>query len=124
MPELPEPTEQPPARHDQPGYWPPVGYVPPQPRYGPPLPAGYVRPAPSGERTVNVLAVLGVVAIFVFMPLALVLGLIARSQIKQNGQRGLVMAWAGIIAGGAFIAVLVGVMVFVVILMASGGFVF
>jgi hypothetical protein len=56
------------------------------------------------------MAILALVFIFVFTPLALVFGLIARSQIKKTGEAGSGMALAGIIVGAlsiVFVAVLV-----------------
>jgi len=48
----------------------------------------------------NTLAIVSLVAIFLFWPAALVCGIIARRQIAQTGERGYGMALAGIIVGG------------------------
>jgi hypothetical protein len=53
------------------------------------------------------MAILALVFIFVFTPLALVFGLIARSQIKRTGEAGDGMALAGIIVGALSIVFLV-----------------
>ena len=44
-------------------------------------------------------AIVGLVAIFVFTPAALVLGLVARSQIAKSGEDGEWMAWVAIVVG-------------------------
>jgi hypothetical protein len=78
---------------------PPQGYGTPPPGYGPP--SGYNGPPPPGygrQRT-NTLAIIAVVAIFVFAPAAIVFGILARNEIARTGEAGDGMALAGIIVG-------------------------
>ena len=100
-----------------PGYFPPVSATPPAGYRSPP--PGYV-PSPPPASGVNLLAVFAILAIFFSTPGALVLGLVARSQIRQTGQRGLTMAWIGIVGGALGVVLyLVGVVFLVALL---GGF--
>ena len=88
-----------------PGWAPPPGYAPgyaPQPGYGPP--PGY--PPAYGAPT-NTMAILALVLAFVFAPAGLILGIIARKQIKQTREQGDGLALAGIIVGGIFTAIFV-----------------
>jgi uncharacterized membrane protein len=88
-----------------PGYGPP-GYGPPG--YGPPgyPPPGYGAPGypPQWRRPTNTLAILALVLSFVFAPAGLVLGLMARKQIRRSGEEGEGLALAGIIVGSIFTA--------------------
>lgn len=112
------------------GHWPPAavpssgqppwpaGYGPPGVGYGPPG-WGYGA-APQQGRKTNVVAIVGLVAIFVFTPAALVLGLVARSQIAKSGEDGEWMAWVSIALG------LLGTLVYlagavILILLLGGG---
>jgi Domain of unknown function (DUF4190) len=83
-----------------PGYGPPPGYPPPgypPPGYGPP--PGYP-PYPGGwRRPTNTMAILALVLAFVFAPVGIVLGVMARRQIRQTGEEGDGLALAGIIVG-------------------------
>ena len=99
-----------------PQYGPPPGYAPP-PGYGPP-PPGYGYPSPYGRPT-NTLAVLSLVMAFVFAPAGLVLGIVARRQIRQTGEDGAGLALAGIIVGGIATALFVLVIVFWIIAFAA-----
>ncbi len=120
----------PPGFGSQPGYGgqPPYGqpaYGPPppgyggQPGYGVPgygLPPGYGYPRPT-----NTLAILSLVMAFVFSPVGLVLGIVARRQIRQTGEQGEGLALAGIIIGGIGTALAVlGFLFFVLALAATG----
>ena len=94
-----------------PAYGPPPGYGPPpaygQPAYGPPEygpPPGY---PPMYPRQTNTMAILALVLAFVFAPAGLILGIIARRQIRQTGEEGSGLALAGIIVGGIFTAIFV-----------------
>jgi hypothetical protein len=59
---------------------------------------------------------------FVFAPAGLVLGVVARRQIRQTGEQGDGLALAGIIVGGIVTALFVlGFVVLVVGLVAVGG---
>jgi len=90
----------PPPAAPPPGY-PPPGYAPPQ--YAPPPgypPPGYGYPPPGFYRPpTNPSAILALVLAFVFAPAGIVLGVIARRQIRQSGEEGDGLALAGIIIG-------------------------
>jgi len=102
--------------YGQPGYGPVPGYPP---GYGPPgyAPPGY--PFPPYARPTNMMAILALVLAFVFAPAGLVLGIIARRQIRQTGEQGDGLALAGIIIGAIFCAFLVLVIVLWIALFAS-----
>jgi hypothetical protein len=124
-PPLPPGQEPPPVwGGPPPGYGPPPpGYGPPPPGYGPP-PPGYGGWGPPQRRT-NGLAiasmVCGIVGCFYGIPaiVAIVLGFVARNQIKQSHQEGKGMALAGIILGFSWIAL--GI-IFIVVLVTTGAF--
>ncbi|MCZ2824175.1 MULTISPECIES: DUF4190 domain-containing protein [unclassified Modestobacter] len=99
------PTHGPPG-YEPPSYGPPAygppGYGPPPmgpPGYGPSSygPAGYW---PGWRRPTNQLAIVALVAAFVFAPVGLVLGLLARGQIRRSGEQGDGLALAAAIVGG------------------------
>ena len=77
---------------------PPYGYG--QQPYGAP---GYGQPmyAPVGTTT-NTLAILALVFAFVFSPAAIVMGHIAKKQIRQTGEQGEGLATAGLVLGYVF----------------------
>ena len=79
----------------------PPPYAPPT-SYGPP-PYGW---APYPRKT-NVLAILALVFAFVFSPAAIVLGVVARRQIRQTGEDGDGLALGGLIIGIVFTALYV-----------------
>src|SRR5215207_2076425 len=101
--------------HAQPGYGQP-GYAPPgypPPGYGPPgYPPVYVRPT-------NTMAILALVMAFVFAPAGLILGIVARKQIRETGEDGDGLALAGIIVGGIVTAIFVLFIVFWIIAFAA-----
>jgi hypothetical protein len=71
------------------------------------------------------MAILALVLAFVFAPAGLILGIIARKQIRQTGEDGAGLALAGIIAGGIFTAFFVLIIVFWIIAigtLANGSF--
>jgi hypothetical protein len=115
----PPPGYPPPPPVPPPGYGPPPGYPPAPPGYvPPPAPPGYVPPPGYGQppypyppyavgQKTNTLAIVALVSIFVCSPASLVLGIIARNQIKQTGEGGNGMALAGIIVGAISIALIV-----------------
>ena len=95
------PGEQPPA--PPPGYGAPPPPPPPaygQPAYGAPPPAYGAPPygAPSQQGT-NVLAIVGFIAAFFCGLAGIIMGIIARSQIKTRGQSGDGLAIAAIVIG-------------------------
>jgi hypothetical protein len=97
-----------------PQYGPPPGYG--QPAYGSPPGYGYPPPYP---RPTNVLAILSLVMAFVFAPAGLILGIVARRQIRQTGEDGDGLALAGIIVGGIATAFFVLMIIFWIIAFAS-----
>lgn len=100
-----QPGYDPSAAYGQPGY--------PQPGYG-----GYP-PAYAAPQT-NTMAILSLVMAFVFPPLAIVFGIMARNQIRQSGEGGDGLALAGLIVGGIFTAIIVVyIVIFVVVIGAA-----
>src|SRR5918993_84354 len=90
---------------------PPPGYPPPG--YGPPgYPPVYVRPT-------NTMAILALVMAFVFAPAGLILGIVARKQIRETGEDGDGLALAGIIVGGIVTAIFVFFIVLWIIAFAA-----
>jgi hypothetical protein len=65
------------------------------------------------------MAILALVMAFVFAPAGLVLGIIARKQIRQTGEDGDGLALAGIIVGGIVTAIFVLFIVLWVIAFAA-----
>lgn len=100
----PDPYQQP-QPYGQPGYDPyaaqasgaPMPYK--QPEYGAPgyPPVGY--PAYQAVPTTNTMAILSLVFAFIFSPLAIVFGHIAKKQIRETGEQGDGIALAGLIIG-------------------------
>jgi hypothetical protein len=88
---------------------PPGLYYQPPPYYGYPPPRG-----------TNTMAILALVLAFVFAPAGIVLGHIARKQIRETGEDGDALALAGLIIGyiftGLTVLFCVGYVVFVVIM--------
>lgn len=54
--------------------------------------------APVGPRT-NTLAIIALIAAFVIAPAGIIIGFIAKGQIKQSGEAGSGLATAGIVIG-------------------------
>src|SRR3712207_4223948 len=92
---------------------PPPAYGPP-PSYGPS--PGYPQPGYpyAWGRPTNTMAILALVMAFVFPPAGLILGVIARKQIRQTGEDGDGLALAGIIVGGIATALFVLIFVFAI----------
>jgi hypothetical protein len=67
--------------------------------YGPP-PYGY--PYPPMQMGTNTLAILALVFAFIFAPAAIVMGVIARKQIRRTGEQGMGLATAGLVCGIVF----------------------
>ncbi len=114
----PEPPP-PPSGYD-PNQPPPQGYDPNQPpsAYGPPpggqqygpqwgSPYGPYGAPPAANRGVNVLAILSLVFAFVFSPAGIVLGHLAKRQIRTSGEEGDQLATWGLILSYVFTALLV-----------------
>src|SRR3954468_2423594 len=118
------PATPPPGYGAPTGYGPPAGNAPPpgygqqpgygQPGYGPP--PGY---PPAYGRPTNTMAILSLVLAFVFAPAGLIIGIIARKQIRQTGEDGAGLALAGIIVSGIFTAFFVLIIVFWIIAFAT-----
>ena len=102
-----------------PGYGPPPAYGTPgygQPGYGPP--PGY---PPAYPRPTNTMAILALVLAFVFAPAGLILGIIARKQIRQTGEDGDGLALAGIIVGGIATAFFALMIIFFIVAVSTAG---
>jgi hypothetical protein len=86
----------------QPDPYNPYGAPPgsPAPQYGQPpqSPYGYAPVAPA----TNTMAILSLVFAFVFAPLAIVFGHMAKKQIKERGEGGDGLATAGLVLGYIF----------------------
>ena len=106
-----DPPAAPPHQAPPPGYGPP-GYPPHG--YGP---EGY--PPGGWGRPTNTMAILALVMAFVFAPAGLVLGIVARKQIRQTGEEGDGLALAGIIIGAIATALVALVIIGWVIAFAS-----
>ena len=109
----PPPGWPPPGAHWQaPGYGPPPGphaHVPPG--FPPP---GYPPPGYLYRRPTNTMAIMALVLAFVFAPVGLVLGVVARRQIRETGEEGDGLALAAIVIGSVATALFVlGLVVFV-----------
>ncbi len=108
----------PPGYGPPPGY-PPPGYGPPPPGYGPPgygppgYPPAFLRPP------TNTMAILSLVFAFVFAPTGIVLGVMARKQIRETREEGDGLALAGIIVGSIATAIWVLIILFWIIAFAS-----
>jgi Domain of unknown function (DUF4190) len=100
-----------------------------QPAYGDPYAQqGYGQPAPYAggypppARGTNTMAIMALVFAFVFAPLGLVFGFIARKQIRETGEEGDGLALAGLIIGGIFTLIFVVILVFwIIALIALAG---
>jgi hypothetical protein len=65
------------------------------------------------------MAILALVLAFMFAPAGLVLGIMARKQIRRTGEEGDGLALAGIIVGGIFTAIFVLMIVLMVATFAA-----
>lgn len=83
----------------------------PDPAYTPP-PA--YQPAPGAQT--NVLAIVAIIAAIVVAPVGIVLGFIARSQIKTSGEGGAGLAKAAIIVGIVLTVLFILLMIFAIVL--------
>jgi hypothetical protein len=111
----PAPAYQQQPYGQQPGYGPPAYGQQPygQPPYGAPgygPPPGY----PPYARGTNTMAILSLVLAFVFAPAGIILGVMARKQIRQTGEEGDGLALAGIIVGS--IACALGVLAIIIVI--------
>ncbi|MBB5828931.1 DUF4190 domain-containing protein [Micromonospora carbonacea] len=108
--EPPSPYEPPPppGQHEPPSPYeppPPAQYGAPPPgygQYGPPPGQGQYPPPAGQGRGTNVLAVLSLVFAFVFAPAGIVLGHLAKRQIRRTGEDGDQLATWGLILSYVF----------------------
>ena len=93
----------------------PYGQPPPygQPGYGHP---GY------GVAPTNTMAILALVFAFIFAPVAIILGHLAKKQIRQTGEQGEGLATAGLWLGYILTGISVGFCALAIILPALGAF--
>ena len=94
-----------------------------QPEWQPPPPPTYAQPQSKGLATASMVVGIASVACLGPVPgiVAIILGLVALSQIKKNPDHmgGQSFAWTGIITGGVTVLVYGVIMIFYVILIAS-----
>jgi hypothetical protein len=65
------------------------------------------------------MAILALVLAFVFAPAGLILGIVARKQIRQTGEEGDGLALAGIIVGGIFTALFALMIIFFIVAVST-----
>jgi hypothetical protein len=103
--------------YPQPGYpqtgypqqgYPQAGY-PQYPAY--PQQPGYY-PVVGAAGQTNTMAVLSLVFAFIFSPLAIIFGHIARKQIRERGEGGSGLATAGLVLGYVFLALGIALVIF------------
>ncbi len=121
-----EPASAPPQyAPPQYGQVPPRGYGPP-PGYPPPGYGAQGYPPPAWGRPTNTMAIVALVMAFVFAPAGLILGIVARKQIRRTGEDGDGLALAGIIVGGIVTAIFVLIIALWIVAFAAitsnGGF--
>jgi hypothetical protein len=97
------------GQYGQPPYPPQYGQQP----YGAPGYGGYPAYAAPAAQQTNTMAILSLIFAFVFAPLGIVFGFIARSQIKRTGEGGDGLALAGLILSIAFTALTILAFIFV-----------
>jgi hypothetical protein len=124
-----EPPYDPYQQHDpyqqyqQPAYQQPQSPYP-YPQQPQPYPQAYSPPPMTSSGQTNVMAILSLVFAFVFAPLAIVFGHIAKKQIKERAEEGDGLATAGLVLGYIFTGLQVAVcafwVIFVVILASAG----
>jgi hypothetical protein len=73
------------------------------------------------SRQTNTMAILSLVLAFVFAPAGLVLGIMARKQIRQTGEDGDGLALAGMIVGGIATAFLALMIIFFIVALSTAG---
>jgi Domain of unknown function (DUF4190) len=122
------PSSYPQSGYQQPGY-PQSGYQQPgyqQPGYPQPPAGAYgayygYQPQypPPPTRGTNIMAIMAIVFAFVFSPLGIVFGIIARKQIARTGEEGDGLALAGLIVGAVFTVIMVLYIVFMIFLFAA-----
>jgi len=68
----------------------------------------------------NAMAIAALILVFVFFPIGIVLGHVARGQIRRTGEGGRGLATAALVIGYLQVAVMVGVVAVAAILVAVG----
>jgi uncharacterized protein DUF4190 len=106
---------QPPQYPPPPGSGPPYG----QPAYGQ-QPYGQQPYGYAPVATTNTMAILALVFAFIFSPAAIVLGHVAKKQIRQTGEQGEGLATAGLWLGYIFTGLYVAFCALWLILAAAG----
>jgi hypothetical protein len=109
---------QPPGQQGY-GQQPPYGQQYGQQPYGQPAYGQHPGYPPAYGRPTSTLAILALVLAFVFAPAGLILGIVARKQIRRTGEQGDGLALAGIIVGGIFTAIFVVLIVIWIIAVAA-----
>jgi len=87
-----------------------------QPQYGQP---GYGHPYAPPAAGTNTMAILALVFAFVFAPASIVMGHVAKKQIRQTGEQGEGLATAGLVLGYIFTGLYVAICIFYVVLIAA-----
>ncbi|MDQ6650165.1 MAG: DUF4190 domain-containing protein [Actinomycetota bacterium] len=110
--------QQPGNQPQQYGGQPPAG----QPQYGgqPPGQQPYGQ-AYAQQRGTNTMAILSLVFAFVFWPLGIIFGFIAKRQIRDRGEGGSGLATAGIVLGFVFLALTIVYVIAIVALVSHSG---
>ena len=99
---------------------PPQGYAPPSGQGYPPPGYGYPPPAyVFARRPTNTTAIVSLVFAFLFPPVGIVLGVMARNQIRRTGEEGDGLALAGVIVGSIATGLYALLIVFWVVAFAS-----
>jgi hypothetical protein len=101
----PQDGDQNPQQYGQPQYGQQPEYGQPQygqPQYGQQPAYGTPYPAPMASPGTNIMAILSLVFAFVFAPAGIVLGHIAKRQLKSSGENGGGLATAGLVLSYIF----------------------
>jgi hypothetical protein len=104
-PGSPDPYGQQNPYGQQPDPYNPYGAAPGSPaapQYGQPPQSPYAQPYPPAAPATNTMAILSLVFAFVFAPLAIVFGHMAKKQIRERGEGGDGLATAGLVLGYIF----------------------
>ena len=122
QPQQPDPYQQQPQQ--QPYQYPQQPYSgqpysgQPYPQYQQPGYPGYGMPMAAGGQT-NTMAILALVFAFVFSPLGIVFGHIAKKQIRERNEQGEGLATAGLIIGYIFTALyVIGCAFYIIVIIA------
>jgi hypothetical protein len=72
---------------------------------------------PQQERGTNVMSILSLVFAFVFAPLGIVFGHIAKKQIRRTGEGGSGLATAGLVLGYIFAVLWILYVIFIIVVL-------